>query len=155
MAICISDPVGILEAKVFGCAKGRFLDLFTLLSLLFRLVFSPAAIMVLLRSTLLLVASLGLASATGCPYGHSSGHPEAETLERRAAPEGQASIVSQFTVDDSNSYLTSDAGGPITDQNSLTAGEGGPTLLEDFIFRQKITHFDHERVSKICRYWQS
>jgi catalase len=30
--------------------------------------------------------------------------------------------------------------------NINTAGEHGPTLLEDFIFRQKITHFDHERV---------
>lgn len=32
------------------------------------------------------------------------------------------------------------------DQNSLKAGERGPTLLEDFIFREKITHFDHERI---------
>jgi|SRR5690554_283005 len=30
--------------------------------------------------------------------------------------------------------------------NSLKAGERGPTLLEDFIFREKITHFDHERI---------
>jgi hypothetical protein len=28
----------------------------------------------------------------------------------------------------------------------LKAGQRGPTLLEDFIFRQKIQHFDHERV---------
>ena len=32
------------------------------------------------------------------------------------------------------------------DQNSLTAGERGPTLMEDFIFREKMTHFDHERI---------
>lgn len=32
------------------------------------------------------------------------------------------------------------------DQNSLKAGDRGPTLLEDFIFREKITHFDHERI---------
>src|SRR5580658_10582 len=31
-------------------------------------------------------------------------------------------------------------------QNSLRAGERGPTLLEDFILREKITHFDHERI---------
>ncbi len=30
--------------------------------------------------------------------------------------------------------------------NSLTAGERGPTLLEDFHLREKITHFDHERI---------
>ncbi|MEB2779961.1 catalase [Algoriphagus sp. C2-6-M1] len=32
------------------------------------------------------------------------------------------------------------------DQNSLLAGERGPTLLEDFHFREKMTHFDHERI---------
>ncbi|WP_407284289.1 catalase HPII [Raoultella ornithinolytica] len=32
------------------------------------------------------------------------------------------------------------------DQNSLRAGNRGPTLLEDFILREKITHFDHERI---------
>lgn len=32
------------------------------------------------------------------------------------------------------------------DQNSLKAGSRGPTLMEDFIFREKMTHFDHERI---------
>ena len=32
------------------------------------------------------------------------------------------------------------------DQNQLKAGERGPSLLEDFHFREKITHFDHERI---------
>jgi catalase len=32
------------------------------------------------------------------------------------------------------------------DQNSLKAGERGGTLMEDFILREKITHFDHERI---------
>ena len=31
-------------------------------------------------------------------------------------------------------------------QNSLRTGERGPTLLEDFAFREKILHFDHERI---------
>ncbi|MEO6226431.1 MAG: catalase [Thermomonas sp.] len=31
-------------------------------------------------------------------------------------------------------------------QNSLRANPRGPTLLEDFILREKITHFDHERI---------
>ncbi len=43
--------------------------------------------------------------------------------------------------------LTTNQGTPIADnQNSLRAGARGPTLLEDFIFREKITHFDHERI---------
>ena len=43
--------------------------------------------------------------------------------------------------------LTTDQGVPVdhTD-NSLRVGERGPTLLEDFHFREKITHFDHERI---------
>ncbi|MGW0053250.1 catalase [Nocardia nova] len=32
------------------------------------------------------------------------------------------------------------------DQNTLRAGERGPALLEDFHFREKIFHFDHERI---------
>jgi catalase len=43
--------------------------------------------------------------------------------------------------------LTTNQGVPISDnQNSLRAGGRGPTLLEDFILREKITHFDHERI---------
>ncbi|GAB3498001.1 catalase [Nocardiopsis coralliicola] len=43
--------------------------------------------------------------------------------------------------------LTTDTGVPVdhTD-DSLQAGERGPTLLEDFHFREKLTHFDHERI---------
>ena len=43
--------------------------------------------------------------------------------------------------------LTTDQGLRINDdQNSLKAGARGPSLLEDFILREKITHFDHERI---------
>ena len=43
--------------------------------------------------------------------------------------------------------LTTDQGIPVADnQNSLRAHPRGPTLLEDFILREKITHFDHERI---------
>ena len=43
--------------------------------------------------------------------------------------------------------LTTNQGVPISDnQNSLKAHPRGPTLLEDFILREKITHFDHERI---------
>ena len=47
----------------------------------------------------------------------------------------------------SQTTLTTDQGIPISDdQNSLRAGVRGPTLLEDFVLREKITHFDHERI---------
>lgn len=43
--------------------------------------------------------------------------------------------------------LTTNQGVPISDnQNSLRSNPRGPTLLEDFILREKITHFDHERI---------
>jgi catalase len=44
-------------------------------------------------------------------------------------------------------FITTDHGVKINnDHNSLKAGERGPSLLEDFIMREKITHFDHERI---------
>lgn len=44
-------------------------------------------------------------------------------------------------------FLTTDQGLKVNDDtNSLKAGERGPTLLEDFIFREKMFHFDHERI---------
>jgi catalase len=43
--------------------------------------------------------------------------------------------------------LTTAQGGPVSDdQNSLKIGATGPTVLEDFHFREKIFHFDHERI---------
>ncbi len=51
-----------------------------------------------------------------------------------------------FTTE-SGSQLTTNQGLHIPDNhNSLKAGVRGPTLLEDFILREKITHFDHERI---------
>ncbi len=48
---------------------------------------------------------------------------------------------------DGAAHLTDNFGHRIADnQNSLRAGERGPTLLEDFILREKIFHFDHERI---------
>jgi len=46
-----------------------------------------------------------------------------------------------------NEKLTTNQGLKINNnQDSLKAGDRGPTLLEDFILREKITHFDHERI---------
>jgi len=43
--------------------------------------------------------------------------------------------------------LTTNHGVPVSDnQNSLKGGRRGPTLLEDFVLREKIQHFDHERI---------
>jgi len=51
------------------------------------------------------------------------------------------------TADAGGQFMTTDHGVRINDdQNTLKAGERGPSLLEDFIMREKITHFDHERI---------
>lgn len=51
------------------------------------------------------------------------------------------------TAGDDRPTLTTQQGIPIADdQNSLKAGARGPTLLEDFHLREKLFHFDHERI---------
>jgi catalase len=55
--------------------------------------------------------------------------------------------LDRVRVDNSGQVLTTNQGVVVADnQNSLKAGLRGPTLLEDFILREKITHFDHERI---------
>jgi catalase len=67
-----------------------------------------------------------------------------------AAPLGRSAASGELAAqrsDTSGRRLTTNQGVPIGDnQNSLKAGLRGPTLLEDFILREKLTHFDHERI---------
>ncbi|MGE0592339.1 MAG: catalase [Vicinamibacterales bacterium] len=55
--------------------------------------------------------------------------------------------LDRVRVDSTGRALTTNQGVGVGDnQNSLKVGLRGPTLLEDFILREKITHFDHERI---------
>ena len=66
-----------------------------------------------------------------------------------AAPGTNPNIgpLAKHRVDSGDRMLTTNQGVPIADnQNSLRLGTRGPTLIEDFILREKITHFDHERI---------
>ncbi|WP_339491685.1 MULTISPECIES: catalase HPII [unclassified Pseudomonas] len=55
--------------------------------------------------------------------------------------------LEQFRCDATEQALRTNQGVKIADnQNTLRAGPRGPSLLEDFIMREKITHFDHERI---------
>lgn len=55
--------------------------------------------------------------------------------------------LGNFTTDNAEQTLTTNQGLKINNnQDSLKAEERGATLLEDFILREKITHFDHERI---------
>lgn len=64
---------------------------------------------------------------------HSENSKQDDLHQNKSAADGQ--------------FLTTNQGLKINDNNnSLKAGERGPSLLEDFILREKITHFDHERI---------
>ena len=55
--------------------------------------------------------------------------------------------LDRVRADATKRRMTTNQGVPVGDnQSSLKAGLRGPTLLEDFILREKITHFDHERI---------
>ena len=100
----------------------------------------------------------GLKPPVGASVSPPSRLPTASTLsETRTdekvgtqAPEGQNATIASLDrvrADSSGQALTTNQGVRIADnQNSLKAGVRGPVLLEDFILREKITHFDHERI---------
>src|SRR6478735_4530794 len=56
--------------------------------------------------------------------------------------------LKNFTINNEQKVgLTTNQGLKIAeDEFSLKAGLRGPTLMEDFHFREKMTHFDHERI---------
>ncbi|SKB34943.1 catalase [Daejeonella lutea] len=76
--------------------------------------------------------------------------PKKSTDLKKSAPEPSNAKIDDLqgnTESGSGETMTTNHGVPINDdQNSLKAGERGATLLEDFILREKITHFDHERI---------
>jgi catalase len=62
-------------------------------------------------------------------------------------PQSLEGSLESKRVNSEGQALTTNQGVPVANnQDSLKAGLRGPTLLEDFILREKITHFDHERI---------
>jgi len=75
--------------------------------------------------------------------GQSADRADAKSLHRETEKTDDLS-VNTFQPGDA---MTGNQGLKVSDdQHSLKAGERGPTLLEDFYLREKITHFDHERI---------
>jgi catalase len=75
--------------------------------------------------------------------------PRAEPQRKAKAGDSAAAKVKQLEgfSQGREGQFTTNQGVPLPDNhNSLKAGVRGPTLLEDFILREKITHFDHERI---------
>ncbi|SEN96292.1 catalase [Mucilaginibacter gossypiicola] len=71
-------------------------------------------------------------------------------IDQKLAPQPENAKTESLiahTADATGESMTTNTGLAINDdQNSLKAGDRGPSLLEDFILREKITHFDHERI---------
>ena len=68
------------------------------------------------------------------------------TIHDQKLDRGEGGELHQ-TASGKAAVLTTAQGGPVSDdQNSLKIGPRGPTLIEDFHFREKIFHFDHERI---------
>jgi catalase len=83
------------------------------------------------------------AAASSLSEANDTGKTGAPTLEPAAVDGGLARV----RVNSVDQPLTTNQGVQVSDnQNSLKAGLRGPTLLEDFVLREKITHFDHERI---------
>jgi len=106
------------------------------------------------RRTLIQAAGVGASALAAAPIlvGSAAATPgalgdrAAELVAELTPDAGRVAEVDVPTVD-SGRYLTTNQGMRIADdQNSLHAGSRGPTLLEDFAFREKIMHFDHERI---------
>lgn len=118
------------------------------------------------------VAAMPHNSIKELEYGHDNGvaPPRGETVEpddstltasttteatgtaktggaARLGTNATVASLDRVRVDASDSPLTTNQGVRIGDnQNTLKVGLRGPSLLEDFILREKITHFDHERI---------
>ncbi|MES3000199.1 MAG: catalase [Pseudomonadota bacterium] len=88
--------------------------------------------------------------ASRLPTGSTTSEENGSQKTGSVALEGVNATIEpldRVRVDSSNQPLTTNQGVRIADnQNSLKYGVRGPALLEDFILREKITHFDHERI---------
>ncbi len=70
-----------------------------------------------------------------------------KTPNKKRINNSKINDLAKNTESGQDEFLTTNQGLRINDdQNSLKAGERGATLLEDFHLREKITHFDHERI---------
>lgn len=68
-------------------------------------------------------------------------------IQTKTGASSKTQQLNAMTVEGSDQPLTTNQGLKINDdQTSLKIGARGPTLLEDFHLREKITHFDHERI---------
>jgi catalase len=82
------------------------------------------------------------------PKHHDTGSAEhTDAVDHVTGSAEKQADLDRDRVEPDGRRLTTEFGAPVDDtNNSLTAGERGPTLMEDFHFREKIMRFDHERI---------
>ena len=86
-------------------------------------------------------------AATGSTTGETTASPKTGDGQPVLGANAGTAPLDRARADDSGRVLTTNQGVPVGDnQNSLKAGLRGHTLMEDFILREKLTHFDHERI---------
>jgi catalase len=88
-------------------------------------------------------ATRGALASTPSEKNHTAKYGDAAESGVNAA----GGSLNRVRADSSSQALTTNQGVAVSDnQNSLKAGLRGPALLKDFILREKLTHFDHERI---------
>jgi len=109
--------------------------------------FMPHKRRAFIQGGIVLSATAGLALTETAANNVAEEQPAgAETEVASPASDAKAQQLASVTTTD-KAPLTTNVGQPIsTDQNTLRAGARGPALLEDFVLREKIQHFDHERI---------
>ncbi|MCW2567533.1 MAG: Catalase [Mycobacterium sp.] len=82
------------------------------------------------------------------PKHHDTGSAEhTDPVDHETGSAPKQADLDRDRVEPDGRRLTTEFGAPVDDtDNSLRAGERGPTLMEDFHFREKIMRFDHERI---------
>ncbi|WP_312622182.1 catalase C [Agrobacterium pusense] len=76
----------------------------------------------------------------------SAGKSDGVTIHDQKLSRGEGGELHQ-TAEGDAPVLTTAQGGPVADdQNTLRVGPRGPLVMDDFHFREKLFHFDHERI---------
>ncbi len=90
-----------------------------------------------------------MAKSKGAPVRATKSASKADATSTAKLPTAERPVGGEThqTASAADDRITTNHGVPVSDnQNSLKAGVRGPSLLEDFVLREKIQHFDHERI---------
>jgi len=96
--------------------------------------------------SLCLASSFFIASASTCLAAQNPMDKDPKATGDAVLKKGVAGETHQVSGANVPTMTTSQGVPILDDQNSLKAGPNGPTLMEDFVLRNKIFHFDHERI---------